>query len=136
MEPIFSWLCPTPHDRERFLDMQDRLRLARVVTIVAGGLIAVALALSTNAGWTVLAAASLMIAIVALGGWRLERRRRPELWIFVSTVVNIQVMLAIGAVMTGGPATFLVNMLAIPWSWSARASAPAGSRSERRSACC
>jgi diguanylate cyclase (GGDEF)-like protein len=114
MEPTFSWLCPTPHARERFLDMQDRLRLARAATIVVGGLIAVALAFSTNAGWAVLAAVILMIAIVVLGGWRLERRRRPELWVFWSTIVNIQVWLAIGAVMTGGPRTFLVCMLAVP----------------------
>ena len=50
-----------------------------------------------------------MIAVVLVGGWRLERRRRPELWIFVSTVVNIQVMLALGTVLTGGPESFLVN---------------------------
>jgi diguanylate cyclase (GGDEF)-like protein len=114
MEPIFSWLCPTPRDRERFLDMQERLRLARVVTIVAGGLLAAVLLVSTNAGWVIAAAAAVMIAIVAIGGWRLERRRRPELWIFASTVVNIQVMLAIGTVLTGGPRTFLVNTLVLP----------------------
>jgi diguanylate cyclase (GGDEF)-like protein len=114
MEPTFSWLCPTPRARERFLDMQDRLRLARVTTIVVGVLIAVALGLSTNGEWAVLAAAILMIAIVVLGGWRLERRRRPELWVFWSTVVNIQVMLAIGAVITGGPRTFLACMIAVP----------------------
>jgi diguanylate cyclase (GGDEF)-like protein len=114
MEPVFSWLCPTPHDRERFLDMQERLRTARAVTIVAGALVAAALALSTEAGWVVLAAAVFMVGTVVVGGWRLERRRRPELWIFFSTIVNIQVMLAIGTVITGGPRTFLVNMLAVP----------------------
>jgi diguanylate cyclase (GGDEF)-like protein len=114
MEPTYSWLCPTPQARERFLDMQVRLRLARMVTIVVGALIAVALAFSTRAGWAVLAAMIVMIAIVVLGGWRLERRRRPELWVFASTIVNIQVLLAVGAVMTGGPRTFLVCMLAVP----------------------
>jgi diguanylate cyclase (GGDEF)-like protein len=114
MEPIFSWLCPTPGSRERFLDMQERLRPARVVTIVAAVLLAGALARSTNAGWTVLGAAILMIVIVVLGAWRLEQRRRPELWIYLSTVVNIQVILAVGIVLTGGPRTFLVNTLVLP----------------------
>jgi diguanylate cyclase (GGDEF)-like protein len=114
MEQTFSWLCPTPRDRERFLDMQDRLGPARAVTMVAGALLAGALAFSTDAGWTVVAAAVVMIATVALGAWRLERRRRPELWIFASTVVNIQVVLALGTVLTGGPRSFVVNMLAVP----------------------
>jgi diguanylate cyclase (GGDEF)-like protein len=114
MEQYLSWLCPTPDDRERFLDMQERLRLPRALTIVTGGVVAVALAFSTKAGWTVLAAMTLMVAVVVFGGWRLERRRRPELWIFFSTVLNIQLMLAVGAVITGGPKTFLVCMLAVP----------------------
>jgi diguanylate cyclase (GGDEF)-like protein len=114
MEQTYSWLCPTPRDRERFLDMQERLRPARVVTIVAAVMITGAMAFSTSAGWTVLAAATLMIAIVVLGGWRLERRRRPELWIYFSTVVNIQLTVTIGAIITGGPRSFLVSTLALP----------------------
>jgi diguanylate cyclase (GGDEF)-like protein len=114
VEPKFSWLCPTPRDRERFLDMQDRLEFARIATIVVGGAIAALLAFSTKAGWTILAAMIVMIAVVFLGGWRLERRKRPELWIFFSTVVNIQVMLALGTVMSGGAESFLVTMLAVP----------------------
>ena len=94
--------------------MQERLRLARVLTMVAGAIVAGALALSTSAHWTVVAAASFMIATAVLGGWRLEGRKRPELWIFVSTVVNVQVMLALGTVMTGGPRTFVVNLLVLP----------------------
>ena len=114
MEPIFSWLCPTARDRERFLDMQEKLRFARVVTIVVGALLALVLALSTEAGWAILAAMVAMVAVVLVGSWRLETRRRPELWIFFSTVVNIQVMLALGSVISGGPESLLVNTLAIP----------------------
>ncbi len=55
-----------------------------------------------------------MIAVVLVGAWRLESRGRPELWIFFSTVVNIQVMLALGSVLSGGPESFLVNTLALP----------------------
>jgi diguanylate cyclase (GGDEF)-like protein len=81
---------------------------------VAGSGIAIALALSTRAGWYVLGAAALMIGIVAVGGWRLDRRRRPELWVFFSTVVNIQFFLALGTVLVGGPRSGLAAMLAVP----------------------
>jgi diguanylate cyclase (GGDEF)-like protein len=114
MEPIFSWLCPTARDRERFLDMQDRLSFARLVTIVVGAIVAVAVAISTNEVWWILGALILMVVTVLVGGLRLERRRCPELWIFFSTVVNIQVVLAVGTVITGGPRSLLVNMLAVP----------------------
>jgi diguanylate cyclase (GGDEF)-like protein len=114
MEVIFSWLCPSLRDRERFLDMQGRLSRARALTIVAGGLIAVSLAFSTKAGWSALTAASVMVAIVIGGQWHLDRRRRPELWIFFSTIVNIQLTLAFGISITGGPRSLLVSMLAMP----------------------
>jgi diguanylate cyclase (GGDEF)-like protein len=114
MEPTFSWLCPTPGSRERFLDMQERLRLPRTLTIVAGVLTAAAVAHSAKAGWTVLGATTLMIAVVLIGAWRVEQRKRPELWIYASTVVNIQVMLALGIVLTGGPRTLLVSTLVVP----------------------
>jgi diguanylate cyclase (GGDEF)-like protein len=114
MEPKFSWLCPTPRDRERFLDMQDQLEFARRVTILTGAVLALILALTTKHGWAILVALVVMIAVVLVGAWRLESRRRPELWIFFSTVVNIQVMLALGTVLSGGPESFLVNTLALP----------------------
>ncbi len=55
-----------------------------------------------------------MVAIVLAGGARLERRRRPELWVFASTVLNIQLMITLGVVMTGGPRTALSSMLVPP----------------------
>lgn len=114
VEPTTSWLCPTPADRARFLDMQGRVHFARAATMTAGGILAVALAFSTNAGVLFIATAILMMSIVVAGAVRLERRARPEVWVFMSTVVNLQVMLAIGTVLTGGPRTFLVNMIAAP----------------------
>jgi diguanylate cyclase (GGDEF)-like protein len=109
-----SWLCPTAADRERFLDMHQRLRLARVSTIVAGTVIAVALARSNTVGWWFVAVVVTM-AVVVLGGARnLERRRRPELWVFVSAVMNIALTVTLAAVMTGGPRSNLSSLLAIP----------------------
>jgi diguanylate cyclase (GGDEF)-like protein len=107
-----SWLCPTPGHRERFLDMQERLRLARLLTIVMGAVVAAALA--PRVGTTLIVACIAMVAIVVIGGARLDRRRRPELWIFASTVLNIQLALAAGVVVTGGPKTNFSCLLVIP----------------------
>jgi diguanylate cyclase (GGDEF)-like protein len=94
--------------------MQERLKLARALTVVAGSLVAAALLMSTSSDWAVLLAMAIGVSVVVVGGWRVERHPRPELWIFFSTVVNIQLMLTLGAFLTGGPQTFLVTMLAVP----------------------
>jgi diguanylate cyclase (GGDEF)-like protein len=107
-----SWLCPTASDRERFIDMQDRLRTARLVTIACG--VALMASLFSNGGWLIPAFGSAMVLIVVLGGSRLERRRRPELWVFSSTVLNIQLMITFAAVLTGGPRTMIACLLAAP----------------------
>jgi diguanylate cyclase (GGDEF)-like protein len=107
-----SWLCPTPNHRERFLDMQERLVLARATTIVVG--VVVMAALVPRGGWPLVAVALAMIAIVLIGAVRLDRRSRPELWVFYSTVLTIQLAVAAGVLMTGGPKTSLSCMLAMP----------------------
>ena len=100
-----SWLCPTAGDRERFLDMQDRLMPARIAMIIAGAVVLVAI--SGKGGWPLAAACAVMVTIVIAGGARLQQRRRPELWVFVTTVLNIQFSVAVGTVLTGGPETAL-----------------------------
>jgi diguanylate cyclase (GGDEF)-like protein len=108
----FSWLCPTAGHRARFRDMQQRVRTGRVVTVVCGvGLMA---ALFPRAGWPVLVVGTVMLAIVLVGGTRLDRRRRPELWVFASTVLNVQIAITLAVVVTGGPRTALSSMLAAP----------------------
>ncbi|MDX6666037.1 MAG: two-component system, cell cycle response regulator [Solirubrobacteraceae bacterium] len=94
--------------------MHQRLRFARVATIVVGAALSLTLALSTNAGLEILAALVTMVAVVLIGGRNLDQRRRPELWVFFSTVVNIQVMLTLGSILVGGPKSSLVCTLAVP----------------------
>ena len=54
------------------------------------------------------------VLAVAIGGVRLEHRRRPELWVFVSTILVLQLVLAFGALVSGGPRSLAPNLLAIP----------------------
>jgi diguanylate cyclase (GGDEF)-like protein len=112
VKPGSSWLCPTANHRERFLDMQERLRTARIVTLTV--LSATAAIVSATGGWIMLAAAAVAVLAVAIGGIRLEQRRRPELWVFVSTVLVLQLVLAFGALVSGGPRSLAPNLLAIP----------------------
>ena len=112
MKPGSSWLCPTANHRERFLDMQERLRTARIVTLTT--LSATAAIVSATGGWIMLVAAALAVLAVAVGGVGLDRRRRPELWVFASTIVVLQLVLAFGAVVSGGPRSLAPNLLAIP----------------------
>jgi diguanylate cyclase (GGDEF)-like protein len=92
--------------------MQSRLRTARVVTLLT--LSATATVVSATGGWTMLVAAAVAVLAVAIGGVGLERRRRPELWVFVSTILVLQAVLAFGAVQSGGPRSLAPNLLAIP----------------------
>jgi diguanylate cyclase (GGDEF)-like protein len=112
VKPGSSWLCPTPNHRERFLDMQERLRTARIVTLAT--LSGTATVVSATGGWPMLVAAAVAVLAVAVGGIRLEQRRRPELWVFVSTVLVLQLVLALGALLSGGPRSLAPNLLAIP----------------------
>jgi diguanylate cyclase (GGDEF)-like protein len=107
-----SWLCPTTDDRERFIDMQHRLRTARLVTIACCG--ALMLSLAPRAGWPIVAFGGATVLIVVVGGARLERRRRPELWVFVSAVLNLQLTITACAVVAGGPRTGVSCLLAAP----------------------
>ncbi len=111
-EPVTSWLCPTPGDRDRFLDMQAKLRTARLSTIVVGLIIAAVV--RTTVGWPIVVVAGLMIGSVIVGASHLERRRKPELWVFFTSAVNVQMLVAIAVVLDGGPRTSLVCMAVVP----------------------
>jgi diguanylate cyclase (GGDEF)-like protein len=92
--------------------MQERLRTARVVTLAT--LSATAVVVGADGGWPMLVAAVVAVIAVAIGGLRLDRRRRPELWVFVSTILVLQLVLALGAALNGGPRSLAPNLLAIP----------------------
>src|ERR1035441_195822 len=95
-----SWLCPTPNDRDRFMEMQAKLRTARLATIASASMIAAVMAPSFE--WPLVVVAVVMAAVVGIGGAHLERRRRPELWVFFTAVVSFQALVAVGVVLTGG----------------------------------
>jgi hypothetical protein len=92
--------------------MQDRVRTARLVTIICG--VVLMAAFYPQGGWPIPVFGAVMVLVVVVGSVKLERRRRPELWVFVSTVLNIQLTLAVAVVLSGGPRTALSCLLAAP----------------------
>lgn len=107
-----SWLCPTRGDRDRFMEMQAKLRTARLATLAVG--VIVTAVVMPRFEWSLVAVGAITISAVLLGGRHLERRRRPELWVFFTTVVNFQALLAAGVLVTGGPRSTLASMAVIP----------------------
>jgi hypothetical protein len=73
--------------------MQAGVRTARLITMACS--VGVMLSLLSRVGWPVVPIGSAMLVIVVAGGARLERRRRPELWVFASTVLNIQLTITV-----------------------------------------
>ena len=107
-----SWLCPTPSHRERFLDMQSRLHKARAITAI--GALALTLAVAHEGGTAILVLGLATMLITSGGVYGLQGRARPELWVFVTTVLTIQATVSIAAVLTGGPRSALPAALALP----------------------
>ena len=106
-----TWLCPTAFDRERMLDMEGRLGWARAV--LYGSLTAAFVASIPWLGvWIVplLAASALGYALLRP---RMARSDTPEYALFAS-VVNAQLLIGIGVVVTGGPQSPALPILLLP----------------------
>ena len=104
-----TWLCPTPRDRARMLDMEQRLAPVRHVCFaaIAAGLIAS----GTWVGWWTLAPLALALVGFIVLGRNLEELARPEYRI--AALVS-QAIIAVSIALTGGPASPALAWLAIP----------------------
>ena len=92
--------------------MQERVGRARLVTMVTA--VVAIVTCSGPVGWELPVCGGVMLAIVVLGGLRIEHRRKPELWVFVTTVLNIQLWVALAAIAMGGPRTAFPCVLVAP----------------------
>jgi diguanylate cyclase (GGDEF)-like protein len=106
-----SWLCASGADRQRLLDMAEPLRAARRATFVA-----LTLTLLASAPWIGLQPLlpfALAAAVFQLTERHLERRRRPEYWLFAGWAF-CQLMVASEIVLTGGAMSIFVMWLCVP----------------------
>src|SRR6185369_11918265 len=106
-----SWLCRDDMDRERLLDMEERIKPVRRVAM---GILAVSLlAAGPWIGWWTLLPLAAAAGFFAIADARLERSERPEYNMFAAWVGS-EVMIAAAVALTGGPTTATLSWLAIP----------------------
>jgi diguanylate cyclase (GGDEF)-like protein len=106
-----SWLCESAADRERMLDMEGRIRPVRKVTMLS---LAVALALCGPwlGYWTVIPVA--LAAVVFLVADRFAGRIRHPEYAMMAAWVGSELAIGAGVALTGGPASPVLALMAIP----------------------
>src|ERR1044072_1983307 len=99
MSSAGTWLCPTPLHRERLLEMEAGL--ARPRAIMYGSLaVAFLIGIQWIGAWTLIPLAFSVVTHALLRP-RIATSARPEYVVF-ATVVNAQVLIAIGIALSGG----------------------------------
>ena len=106
-----TWLCPTPFDRARLLDMEARLGRARAIMY---GSLAIAFLIGTHwfGWWIMLPLAGSILGYAALHPW-VATSKRPE-YLIAATVVNAQLLIGLGIALTGGPLSPAIPILLLP----------------------
>lgn len=106
-----SWLCPTPFDRERLLDMEGRIGRARAIMY---GSLAVAFAAASPwvGPWIMLPLAA-SPAVYSLVRRRIATSTQPE-YLVAATVLNGQLMIGVGIALSGGPQSPALPILLLP----------------------
>jgi diguanylate cyclase (GGDEF)-like protein len=106
-----SWLCRDDMDRERLLDMEERIKPVRRVAI---GILAVALIAGAPwiGLWTLLPL-GVAAALFAVADARLERSDRPEYVMFAAWALS-EVTIAAAVALSGGPRVATLSWIAIP----------------------
>ena len=106
-----SWLCREDVDRERLLDMEQRIRPVRRVAL---GILAIALlAAAPWIGFWTLAPLVLAAGFFAFADARMDRFERPEYLMFGAWTAA-EVTIAIAVALTGSPHVATTSWLAIP----------------------
>jgi diguanylate cyclase (GGDEF)-like protein len=106
-----TWLCRDDMDRERLLDMEERLKPVRRVAM---GFLAIALIASGPwLGWWTLIPLAVAASFFLIADARLEASERPEYVLFAAWLGS-EIMIAVAVWLTGGPNVATLSWLAIP----------------------
>ena len=106
-----TWLCPTPFDRTRLLDME--VRLSRQRALMYGALAVAFIICGPSLGWWTLAPLGVVIAAYFILQPRISKSERPE-YIVAATVAIAQINIGAGIALTGGPTSPAIPLLLLP----------------------
>jgi diguanylate cyclase (GGDEF)-like protein len=106
-----TWLCPTPADRERMVDMDRRLRPVRHLALA---ILAAALVAGGHwIGWWTLAPLVTVALAFLLGGRTAEQQRHPEYAVAAAWCLS-ELLVAGSLALSGGPRSPALPWLVIP----------------------
>jgi diguanylate cyclase (GGDEF)-like protein len=106
-----SWLCRDDFDRERLIDMEERIKPVRRLAM---GILALALIVCAPwLGWWTLIPLAGAAGFFLVADARLERSERPE-YVMFGAWVGSEAMIALAVAMSGGPEVATLPWLAIP----------------------
>jgi diguanylate cyclase (GGDEF)-like protein len=106
-----TWLCPTPFDRTRLLDMEARLLRARTIMY---GSVAVGTILSAPwLGWWTLAPLICLVLFGRLAQPRIATSDKPE-YIVAAVIVAAMLMIGLSVALTGGSKSPVLMLFALP----------------------
>jgi diguanylate cyclase (GGDEF)-like protein len=106
-----TWLCRDDLDRERLLDMEERIKPVRRVTMAVMALALIVL--GPWLGWWTLIPLAAIAVIFHAADSRLQSSERPEYPMFAAWV-GAQVLIAAAVTLSGGPEVGTLCWLAIP----------------------
>jgi len=106
-----TWLCPTALHRMRLLDMEAKLVLPR--TVMYGALLVVFIVGIPWFGWVPFVPLVLSLVGYAALRPRIASSDRPE-YVVAATVVNAQVLIAVGIALTGGAVSPAIPFILLP----------------------
>jgi diguanylate cyclase (GGDEF)-like protein len=106
-----SWLCRDDFDRERLLDMEERIKPVRRVAM---GVLAIALIAGAPwIGWWTLLPLAVAAGFFLVADAHLPESDRPE-YVMFAAWVGSEAMIAGAVALTGGPQVATLSWLAIP----------------------
>jgi diguanylate cyclase (GGDEF)-like protein len=106
-----SWLCPEPGDRERLLEMNERLHRSRGIAMLFLGLALIVC--GPWVGWWTLAVLAGLVAIWAVLDRRIPRAAKPEYLMAVGWVMST-LGIFLGTMLTGAADSPAKSWLLIP----------------------
>ena len=106
-----TWLCPTPFDRTRLLDMEARLLRAR--TIMYGSVAVGTLLSAPWLGWWTLAPLICLVLFGRLAQPRISTSDKPE-FIVAAVIVAAMLMIGLATALTGGAKSPVLMLFALP----------------------